>query len=248
MKFEIINLASLSSTNTYLFDLISQKHCEEGILIKTDNQTKGKGLGTNKWESEVGKNLNFSFLLTPEFLKPEQQFAITQIVSVSILNACRKQLNNEENLTIKWPNDIYSGDKKLAGVLVQNVIKGNYISNSVIGIGLNVNQQEFFSDAPNPVSLIQIADRSFKLDFVLTEILTEIKQNYEKLRLSQDYSWLETKYLGNLYRFNQAHFFTDKSGKFEGKIIGIDNYGQLKILKTDEQTVLFGYKEVEFSI
>lgn len=247
MKFEIIDLASLPSTNTYLFDLISEKQCEEGIVIKTDNQTKGKGLGTNKWESEVGKNLNFSFLLTPEFLKPEKQFAITQIVSLSILNACRNILNNE-NVKIKWPNDIYYCNKKLAGVLVQNIIKGNSISNSVIGIGLNVNQQAFISDAPNPVSFIQIAGRSFNLDFVLNEILNELKQNYSKLRISSDHNWLERKYIENLYRFNQTHFFTDKNGKFEGKIIGIDKYGQLKILKTDEQTTLFGYKEVEFSI
>jgi BirA family biotin operon repressor/biotin-[acetyl-CoA-carboxylase] ligase len=247
MKFEILHFSLLASTNNHLFDIVSKQRTVEGLVITTDFQTDGKGLGTNKWESQQGKNLNFSLLLSPEFLKPEQQFAITQIISLSIINVCNRKLNNE-NVCIKWPNDIYVGNKKLAGVLVQNVIKGNSISDSVVGIGLNVNQKKFISDAPNPVSLIQLTNQEIDLKNLLKEILEEINEIYSRLRVFPDTKWLENKYLKNMYRFNQLNYFTDKNGKFEGKIIGIDKYGQLKIKKTDEQTVVYAYKEVEFNI
>ena len=237
----------MPSTNQYLFDLISHEDVTEGLVINTDNQTAGKGLGINIWESSPNMNLSFSLLLKPEFLKPNNQFIITQIVSLAIIKVCRKNLSNE-NINIKWPNDIYAGDKKLAGILVQNIIKANIISHSVIGIGLNVNQEKFISDAPNPVSMVQLSGIQFSKKKLLNEILFEIKQNYSRLRVYPVSSWLNSNYLENLYRINQEHYYTDKNGKFKGEIIGIDDYGQLKIKKEDGQISLYAYKEVEFNL
>jgi len=247
MKFEIVNIESTPSTNQYLFDLISKDDVDEGLVINTDDQTAGKGMGTNLWESEPGRNLSFSFLLQPEFIKPENQFVITQIVSLAILTVCQKSLKRED-VKIKWPNDIYAGDKKLAGVLVQNIIKANKISHSVIGIGLNVNQEKFISDAPNPVSMIQLSGIDFDKDKLLNEILFEIKQNYSRIRVYPVSSWLTSKYLENLYRINQSNYFTDKDGKFKGEIVGISKYGQLRIKRSGGHIELYAYKEVEFEL
>lgn len=247
MKFKTINIESIPSTNQYLFNLISEKEMSEGLVINTDNQTAGQGMGKNLWESEKGKNLSFSLLLKPDFLKPEKQFVITQIVSLAILNVCRRNLDSEM-VHIKWPNDIYVADKKIAGVLVQNIIKASSISDSVVGIGLNVNQEKFISDAPNPVSMIQLAGVTFSREKLLTELLEEIEQNYSRIRVYPQTSWINSKYVENLYRINQSFYFTDKNGRFKGEIIGIDNYGQLKIKKADGDVLLYAYKEVEFEL
>ena len=246
VDFKIVKIENVSSTNKYLFDLIGIKDKEEGLVIITDNQTAGKGLGDNHWESQAGKNLTFSILLKPSFLKPEQQFVLTQIVSLAILKVCKKELNSEF-LKIKWPNDIYAGNKKLAGILVQNIVKGNRISHSIIGIGLNVNQEDFVSNAPNPVSMIQLLGKSLRLDLLLTDILNEIEKIYQPLT-TETTTWLNNNYTNNLYRIDQSHFFTDKDGRFKGDILGVNNYGQLKIKKPSGQTCIYSYKEIEFEL
>jgi len=137
MKFEIVNIESTPSTNQYLFDLISKDDVDEGLVINTDDQTAGKGMGTNLWESEPGRNLSFSFLLQPEFIKPENQFVITQIVSLAILTVCQKSLKRED-VKIKWPNDLYTSTGKLGGILIDMAAEVTGPSHVVIGIGLNV--------------------------------------------------------------------------------------------------------------
>ena len=246
MDFKVENIEAVPSTNNYLFDLVEKKDLDEGLVIITDNQTAGKGLGENHWESEAGKNLTFSILLKPFFLKPEQQFVLTQIVSLAILKACKKELNSEL-LKIKWPNDIYAGNKKLAGILVQNIIKGNSISHSIIGIGINVNQENFVSNAPNPVSMIQLLEKPLKLDSLLTDILSEIEKIYQPLT-TETTSWLNNNYTNNLYRIDQTYFFTDKDGRFRGEILGVNNYGQLKVKKPSGQICIYSYKEIEFKL
>lgn len=245
MRFNIKNVGTVQSTNSYLFDLVGRNE-EEGLVIITDNQTAGKGLGKNHWESQTGKNLTFSILLKPEFLKPEKQFVITQLVSLSILKVCKEKLSSN-HLKIKWPNDIYAGNKKLAGVLVQNIVKGDSISHSIIGIGLNVNQEVFVSDAPNPVSMILLLGKTLKLDLLLDDILNEIDKNYSSFTTLTEVM-LNKNYTDNLYRIAHSNYFTDKDGRFEGEILGVNNYGQLKIKKASGQTCIYSYKEVEFEL
>ena len=247
MKFNILNIESLASTNQYLFDIVSNNNATEGLVINTENQINGKGQGNNKWESEAGKNLSFSLLLAPYFLAADKQFVITQIVSISILNICEKYLP-DSTIRIKWPNDIYVNDKKIAGILIQNIIKGNSISNSVVGIGLNVNQSVFISDAPNPISIIQLTGVDLDREKILKEILGEIEKNYSRLMAYPQTKWLNDNYIKHLYRFDQDCSFTDNNGSFTGRITGVNKFGQLEILKSNGEQPSYGYKEVEFMI
>lgn len=247
MDLKIVNIESLISTNSYLFDLAGKQDAEEGLVIITDNQTAGKGLGNNTWESQAGKNLTFSILIKPGFLRAEQQFVITQLVSLAILGVCKKILGGDY-LKIKWPNDIYAGNKKLAGILIQNIVKGNSISYSIIGIGLNVNQQVFVSDAPNPVSMIQLLGEALDRGSLLDEILNEFDNAYSDFMKIPETIGLDRNFIDNLYGIGESRFFIDKDGRFEGMIVGVNDYGQLLIKKAEGSICVYAYKEVEFEL
>ena len=149
---KITHFKNIESTNQYL-----QRLLDEGIditdnIVVADFQTSGKGQGCNVWQSEDGMNLLFSIALDMSFLKAENQFLLTQMVSVAMIDVLKKYLP-EESLFIKWPNDIYFNDKKIAGILIKNEIKGMMLGTSIIGIGLNVNQTYFDKSLPNPISI-----------------------------------------------------------------------------------------------
>ena len=245
MKFHIKTFETLDSTNIHMQDMMSENEIEEGFVITADFQTSGKGNSNNAWESEKGKNLIFSVLLKPDFIEAENQFVITQIISLSVLNALSSYTHNK-NLKIKWHNDIYYSNQKIAGILIQNTIKGSKISDSVVGIGINVNQEQFISDAPNPVSLIQIINKETDRDILFKRVLDEIKDCYSRLMLFPNTSWIERKYLDNFYKKDELMFFRDKDGVFEGRIQGIDTYGRLIINTVKNEEKIYGFKEVEF--
>jgi len=245
MDFKIENFESLDSTNKFMFDFISNNEIDEGWVIVANNQTKGKGNADNNWESESGKNLTFSILLKPEFINAEDQFSITQIISLSILNALSKYLD-ANRLRVKWPNDIYFSEKKLGGILIQNTIKGPKISNSVVGIGINVNQEKFISDAPNPGSIKLINHEVADKEILLKEILNNINDYYSRLMLFPSNKWLENQYLKKLYAINETLSFKDKNGEFKGMIRGIDNFGRIIISHEKGEDKIYSFKEVEF--
>jgi BirA family biotin operon repressor/biotin-[acetyl-CoA-carboxylase] ligase len=247
MFLNILNLPSVPGTNKFLFDKIMKEEVAEGFVVVADEQTAGKGLGKNTWESEAGKNLTFSILLKPDFLEASEQFLITQIVSVSVVDVLKKYIHTNL-LKVKWPNDIYVSDRKIAGILVQNIVKGRNISHSVVGVGLNVNQKEFVSDAPNPVSIIQLTNKVLDTKVLLGELLGELKLNYSRCKVLSEQLKLNETYLSNLYRLEQQHGFVDASGHFSGRIIGVNNFGQLKIQDGSGKVRVYSYKEVEFEI
>lgn len=246
MNFKIEYFESLDSTNKYMFDFISNNEIEEGLVVVANNQTDGKGNAGTNWESQKDKNLTFSILLKPDFIEAESQFLITQIISLSLLIALSNYLD-ENSLSVKWPNDIYFKNKKLGGILIQNTIKGSKISNSVIGIGINVNQEKYKSDAPNPISIIQIANKSVEREKLLTEILNSINDYYSRLMLFPTKLWLEKQYLEKLYLIDELCSFKDKTGEFKGRIKGIDNFGRLIISSSSGEDKTYGFKEVEFT-
>jgi len=141
------------STNALCWDMNREKALPEGFVVYTDFQSAGKGQPGNSWESAEGKNLLFSMVLHPLHVPMNELFILSELVSVAIKRALDMY---SPDITVKWPNDIYTGDKKLAGILIENSLQGTKIKTVVVGIGLNVNQKEFVSDAPNPVSLMQI--------------------------------------------------------------------------------------------
>lgn len=242
----ITHLKKTKSTNTYLKELSQSTNVKEGTTIYTDYQSSGRGQRGNSWESEAGRNLLFSTVIYPTFIDANQQFIISQVVALAIKDFLSKRFND---ITIKWPNDIYWKDKKLCGILIENEIMGDHISKSIIGVGLNVNQIRFKSDAPNPVSMRQINDgqpinRETTLELIVYYILAyydEIKTIEGKKRIIEDYK-------KSLYRNNDYHRYLDETGYFDAIIKDIHSNGLL-ILKTKEgMEKTYAFKEVKFII
>lgn len=237
-------LKSTSSTNDYASELLKTENPEEGTILITENQTTGKGLGKNTWESETGKNLTFSIILYPDFLEASQQFMISKVVALGI----QKYLSlKTRHVTIKWPNDIYFNDKKIAGILIENSIMGDRIKHSIIGIGININQTEFISNAPNPVSLKQITGDNYILQDELVELKYHIAKFYSKLRNKQ-VKEIDREYLLNLYKYKVWHDFKSRDTLFRAKITGVNEFGHLQVLTPDDEIREFDLKEIEFII
>jgi len=232
----------LASTNQEMKRLLTEKKLEEGTIILTQHQVAGRGLAGNTWESEKGKNLTLSLLLRPTFLEPHKQFYISKIISLALIDTIRAFLCG---ITIKWPNDIYIGDKKLAGILIENSIMGAQLDYCIIGIGLNVNQVEFLSDAPNPVSLKAISFTDFDLEQVRDSLIKHIQNRYNQLQQGHE-SEIDRDYFGSLYRNIGKHLYKDKNGTFRASIKGVGEMGLLTLKDENKNLREYAFKEVEF--
>jgi len=179
--YPLIVLDETDSTNRYISQLCNelQESVAELTTVTAEFQTAGKGQRGNTWEAEEGKNLLFSFVLYPTFLEARRQFILSQIVSLSI----KEELDRwSDEITIKWPNDIYWRDKKICGIQIENDLSGHFIGRSISGIGININQNEFHSDAPNPVSLKQITGQEHDRYEILSHILKRVQIYYNGLQ------------------------------------------------------------------
>jgi len=234
---------ALPSTNQYAQDLLTKTKPAEGTIILTPKQFAGKGQLNNKWESEPGKNLTFSLIIYPSFLNVRKQFLLNQMVSLSVYETLKAFLNT--GLSIKWPNDIYVLNKKIAGILIQNSIKGSTMQSSVIGIGLNINQQVFLSKAPNPTSLAIETGQEAQLEEILHFFCKKLEINYLKLKAGE-YSSIQTQYQKNLFRCGISHSFKKPDGSiFTGRILGVNEFGKLVIESTQGKET-FNFKEISY--
>ena len=239
----LITIQHVDSTNNFLKNLLSNsKPVTEGTVIMAESQYAGRGQQQNRWHSEPGKNLTFSLLLKPVFLPVTQQFDLTRAISLGIIEALEPILG--ERLKIKWPNDIYYGDKKLGGMLIENLLQGALIKNAVIGIGLNINQDAFPPHVANAVSVKQILHRDYDLRFILSEICKNIEAVYLQLRSGQ-FDVVRKAYLERLYWLNEVKIFKANGRLFEGKIAGVQDNGLL-VIDDGGQLLNFNLKEVEF--
>ena len=234
---KITHFKTLDSTNQYLQNLLNEGADIADNVVVTDFQTSGKGQGKNVWQSEDGKNLLFSVALDMSFLKAENQFLLTQMVSVAMINVLKKYLP-EESLFIKWPNDIYFKDKKIAGILIKNEIKGMMMGTSIIGIGLNVNQTSFDENLPNPISMKMITGEDYDLD----ELLSAISQQLSAI--SQQPT--ANSYIKHLYRYKQWAFYEHEGSVKEMMIIGYDQFGRLILKEKNDREVVCDLKEIAF--
>ncbi len=238
----IINLDETQSTNQYLQELLKNQECEEGTCVRAGFQTAGRGQQGNFWESEAGKNLTFSLVLYPDFISIAGQFIISQVVSLALKNV----LNHyTEGITVKWPNDIYWHDKKIAGILIENSLISSQIEHSIIGIGLNINQEDFQSNAPNPVSLKQITGQDYDLDILHKEMLNSIFNYYLKL-IKGGAEEIRKEYLESLYRNEGFHPYSDENGIFNAKVESVQENGRLCLLTGTGERRLYYFKEVAF--
>jgi BirA family biotin operon repressor/biotin-[acetyl-CoA-carboxylase] ligase len=238
----ILFFKDLPSTNSHASLLLKKNSLAEGTIIQTNYQSAGKGHAGNSWESEDGKNLLISIVLYPSFVSPSDQFCISIALSLGICDFIRRFI---PDCSIKWPNDIYINNDKIAGILIENTIIADHIEYSIAGIGLNINQEKFISSAPNPVSLRQITGETYDLSACLSELTKDLDFRYKQLIAGNTES-ARKEYITKLYRLNEWSRFIDADGEFTGRIITLGDYGTLMIEKQDTEKREYSFKEVEF--
>lgn len=239
-----LELKKLDSTNTHAIALLSKNNPSEGTVISAWNQVSGRGQIGRKWLSEAGKNLTFSIIFYPRFLPANQQFLFSQAIALGVYDFLNLFLTN---VKIKWPNDIYVGDKKICGILIQNVLSGRNIQSSVAGIGININQTDFDSSIPNPTSLFLETNKPFDLMVLLESLCEKIEARYLGLRAG-NYTVIQHDYLKNLYRFQEQSLFQYPDGEtFSGKITGLSASGKL-IIHHQKGEESFDVRELVFLI
>ena len=223
----LVTLKEVDSTNTFLKTLASNSTpVPEGTVIMAEHQFAGRGQQLNGWFTEAGKNLTFSILLKPWFINADQQFGLTQAVSIGVAKALQNVAG--EQIKIKWPNDIYYGNKKLGGILIENMLQGARINNCVVGIGLNINQEAFPDHLPNAVSLRQILHKDYDLQLLLSDICSHIEACYLQLKVGR-INELNTQYLNELFGLNKVLKFRSEGQDFVGTIKGVTARGLLKV-------------------
>ncbi|WP_299397336.1 biotin--[acetyl-CoA-carboxylase] ligase [uncultured Gelidibacter sp.] len=237
----IIKLDAIDSTNTYLKKLSVAGNAEDGLAVVAKFQTNGRGQMGTVWSSQEAKNLTFSVFKDVSFVEVSQHFYISMAVSLAVHEAL-----NSLGLTdvkVKWPNDILSDNKKIAGILIENVIKLNVISGSVIGIGLNVNQTDF-NDLPSASSLLLLSGHVHNLEEVLNTVLKQIEIHFNYLQ-NRQFKLLKSKYESHLFRKNKPSTFKNAEGSlFAGYIVGVSDIGQLLVRVEDNIIKSFDFKEV----
>jgi len=240
---KIIYRDKVSSTNTLAREMLDDDSCCEGTVIFASEQSQGKGQGNNIWLSEAGKNLLVSVITRPLFLKADQQFLISKTISLAIASMLD---NYSASISIKWPNDIYYKDDKIAGILIENSLEGNKIKSSVIGAGININQASFPPGLPNPVSLSMINKTEYDIADMLTDFCRISDYWYDMLKAGQT-SCINQMYISRLYRFDRPSFFKTDQGRARGRIKGIDKYGRLQVSWDNGGRGVYGFREIGFT-
>jgi len=253
-------LPSVDSTNNYAKELLAKSSPIDGTVILADEQYAGRGQASNVWQSDANKNLTFSIIYRTDFLLATEQFYLSMAVSLGIKYAVNSMLSiqNGDNrilhtkklhTSIKWPNDIYVDSKKIAGILIENTISGIHLKYSVIGIGLNVNQS-LFENNINATGLSLVLEKEMNKIDVLNQLLVSIEKYFFLLK-ERKFVQLKSDYVENLFRYNISTSFKKKDVEFEGKIIDVDEYGNL-VIETQNGSEIseekFGFKEISFVI
>ncbi|SFS96251.1 BirA family transcriptional regulator, biotin operon repressor / biotin-[acetyl-CoA-carboxylase] ligase [Zhouia amylolytica] len=239
---KIIKLDAIDSTNSFLRQLYAHNEVDDFTVVTTKNQTAGRGQMGAVWKTQEGKNLTASVFKSVSCLNHEDQFYVSMAVSLAIYTTLEKLLIPD--LKIKWPNDILSGDKKICGILIENIFKGHALEASIIGVGLNVNQTDF-EGLPQASSLKALTGVHYNLDEVLQELVSQL-EDYSKYIEQQQFKMLKAAYEEKLFRIEKPSTFKDKKGRlFMGFIKGVTDRGKLKLLLEDEITAEFDLKEVQ---
>ena len=245
MRFgaDIIHLDQVESTNDYLEEIVKSGSANEGVLYIARTQTKGRGQADNSWESEPGQNLTFSFVVYPGFLSAAQQFAFNKTIALAVRDFVKELV--PVRVTVKWPNDIYAGNGKIAGMLFLNNVQGNRIHSIITGIGLNVNQEVFRSDAPNPVSLKNITGKSYDLDELANKLCTFLDFRYQQL-LTESFDLIDRDYLGALYRLGEWKPYSYFGKSITAKISGVSDFGRLELVTESGDPISCDIKDIIF--
>ena len=235
---DIHRFSSLRSTNTEMAAQAAE--LPHGAVFVTDDQTAGRGQRGNTWEAAPGENLTFSILLRPRTISPAEAFAISMLTSLSIADALEAHLPGKR-VMIKWPNDIYVDDLKLCGILIENSFCGMAIGSSIIGIGINVNQQRFVSDAPNPVSMCNLTGHNLNLSALLNEVCTKILADFDAYESAPNLNNLTKIYRARQWRGTGIYRWYDviRNEEVEASILSVAPTGHLTLNTTPPRTYAF---------
>ncbi|MBQ5843424.1 MAG: biotin--[Alistipes sp.] len=237
----IYHLDTVSSTN----DIARGAEYHDGDIIWADFQTAGRGQRGHSWESRKGENLTFSVVLEPHFLPVAEQFMLLEAVALSLSDFFMLQ---GVKSSIKWTNDLYVGDRKAVGILIEHTYSSSKLSRTIVGVGINVNQREFSKDIPNPISLSLLTGQKYKLEALLAEFDKCLKKRYTQLRQGE-FELLQTDYNSILYRCDEKHLFATPDGvRFSGTIRGVKPTGDLIVEHEGGECRSYLFKEIEFVI
>ena len=240
-----IKLNAIDSTNSFLKELAHNSSLKDYTVVTANSQTKGKGQMGSTWVSEPNKNLLCSVFVRFDGLSADNQVLINYAVSLAIVNTLAKFKISK--LAIKWPNDILSSSHKICGILVENVMQSTEIKSTIIGIGLNVNQEVFSNQLTNVTSMKNVTKKNIDLDALLEVLITELKTSISYI-INSESTVLKTNYLKLLYKKNIPTMFKNSEDVlFMGKILGVSLLGKLQIELDDESIQEFGIKEVSFA-
>ncbi len=237
---QLLWLPACTSTNTEAQTLIVQNRASDGCTVITDFQTAGRGQRGNHWEAAPAENLMLSVVWQPTFLAAAQQFRLSQAVALGVHDWAATLLGPDPKLKLKWPNDLYYGDQKLGGVLIENSLSGPKIQHSIIGIGLNVNQQAF--STATATSIGQLTGRAYAREALATRLLECLERRYLQLRAGQ-VGRLRQEYLQALYRYQKNHWFVVDGKRVQGQIVGVEDDGRLAVAIGDTLR-RFGMQEI----
>lgn len=240
----ILKLDRIDSTNTFLMSYLREKQLPEGFVVTAEEQYAGRGQREQEWVSEKGTNLTFSLLLQAKFLRISEQFYISKLIALALCELV--QSYTTEKCRIKWPNDIYVGDRKIAGILIENVLSEHKIERSVVGIGLNVNQTVFPESIKDRVSsLFLLSGEALSKEKVLKKLCKLIEVYYLQLRAGKKAA-IDKAYHEQLYRLNEWCDYENEEGIFSGRIEGVDTKGKLLLKRTSGAIVNYDLKEISF--
>ncbi len=242
-----IVLKSIDSTNSYASELLRQIKPHDGTLIYTFDQQNGRGQRGNTWDSEPNKNATLSYILYPTFLQADKQFLLNKITCLAVSDLMAETLKSSDkaqNIKIKWPNDIYVGNKKIAGILIENTLRENTIKNTVTGIGLNINQTTFKTNI-NATSIALLTNATYDLIQFIERLCEFMEARYLQLKANKLES-INTEYLQKLYQLNEWKNYTSNNDTFEGKIIGVSTFGKLQVQLRSDEVKEFYLNEIKF--
>lgn len=235
-----IHVAETVSTNALVRTLVAQgEELPDITLVDAECQTAGRGQRGNSWEAAAGQNLTFSLVLRPEFVTASRQFVLSQAMALAVADVTGG--------LVKWPNDIYIGERKVSGTLIECDLTGHSISTCIIGTGVNVNQRVFLSDAPNPVSLATVAGHDLDRETVLADILEHFGETYELLRRQPAMAEaVRHRYRERLFRGTGHHAYEDCTGRFEAEVADVEPTGHIVLRDIAGRLRRYAFKEIRF--
>lgn len=242
-KKSFIELEKTASTNAFLQEMPEEERV--GKVVYAREQTAGKGMGSNSWESEPGMNLTFSMGIDMSFLKAADQFLLSQAVPLGLLDVLDRIIPSD-SLSVKWPNDLFYGERKLCGILINSTIRGQMMGVSVVGIGLNVNQMQFQDWPTHPISMKLILGREVALEPLLHQLAAAVDQRVQLLRSPEGVAKIKMDYLNRLYRYHTWADYEVAGQKVRRFITGIDSFGRLETVDESGTPYVYDIKEVKF--